>query len=348
MGNSEKRVRFNLPQEHDDWGYKNENVIRKYTQPNNTVIYHYMDPETKKSEPFTGVFYDSYEEGGKLQIEIQMKDGLKNGFYKLYHLDGYILRESYCLNGEDHGEYKWFYPNGQIEELRDYKNGKKNGVWKNFRENGEVDSEVYYEDGEFLEKITIKKDEEPKNVKTQKIKTVSQNKFELSTNEEFQNCISKFSIDYINDLEIEKNKKKGCGVEKIDFYGEYKGSRYTIIGGDEVKWFETEYEEDMNTFIEEVGDEEIYDLENSLSFSFFPSDSYGFYGESIQWAKGTSDNIIKEINDEGSDKLLSECIENGDYDSVDTELNGGDNISSINISFNYNESDISIHWLNKD
>lgn len=167
----------------------------------------------------------------------------------------------------------------------------------------------------------------------------------IKTNQEFKNIMSEYSIDQISQLNIEINLKKGCGVEIIDFYGEYKGHRYTINGGDEVKWFETEYEEDMDTFIEEVEDEEIYDLENTLSFNFFPSDSYGFYGKSIKWEDGTPDNIINEINDEGFDNLLSECIDNGDYDSVDTELNG-DSILSINISFNYNGSNTTIEWLN--
>tara|TARA_B100000427_G_C15306927_1_gene506563 strand:+ start:57 stop:572 length:516 start_codon:yes stop_codon:yes gene_type:complete len=170
---------------------------------------------------------------------------------------------------------------------------------------------------------------------------------EIKTNQDFKKVMSEYSIDKITQFNIEINLKKGSGVEIIEFWGEHQGNGYTIDGGDEVKWFETEYEEDIETFIEEVGDEEINNLENSLTFSFFPSDSYGFFGKSIKWDDGTPENLIKEINDEGLDELLNECIENDDYDGMDTELNENC-ISSINISFNYNGSDISIDWINED
>ena len=172
---------------------------------------------------------------------------------------------------------------------------------------------------------------------------------EIKTNKEFLEIIENYSPDQISDFSLDVILKKGCGIEIIKFYGEYKDYGYTLNGGDHVKWFETEYEEDFEEFINEVGENEINDLDSSLSFSFFAQDSFGYYVDSIEWEDNTPSEIKKEIenNDPEYENLLSVSLDNHDYDSVDTELTGSNNIQKLIINFKFNEEMISISWVNE-
>ena len=161
--------------------------------------------------------------------------------------------------------------------------------------------------------------------------------------------IKNYSVDQISDFNLEVNLKKGCGNEIIKFYGNYKSYGYTIHGGDHVKWFETEYEEDFEEFLSEVDTNEINELDSILSFSFYPQDSFGYYVDSIEWEDNTPSEIKKEIesNDPEYENLLSVSLDNHDYDSVDTELTGSNNIQKLIINFKFKAELISINWVNE-
>jgi antitoxin component YwqK of YwqJK toxin-antitoxin module len=281
-----------------------------------------------------------YYENGQMELETNFKDGEHNGQYKEYHENGQLKYERNYKDGEDYGQYKEYHENGQLKYEGDFKDGLQDGVWKLYHENGQLKKENSFKN---KEKISQKSWDEDGNI-------IDINKSVFS-NEEFKKSMSNYSYDDINNPNIGITLKKGCGYEKIEFFGEYKGHKYTIIGGDSGKWFETDYEEDINTFIEEVGENEISVLENYLSFSWFPEDSYGFFGESIIWDKETTSNIKDEIKNEDPeyDNLISESVNNGDYSSEGSEFNkDNNNISEINISFNYKGSNISIEWKNEN
>ena len=288
-------------------------------------------------KPFDGIVFILSESGkGNLHSEWQVQNGLRHGYYKHWVWGGILKLEETYANGIKHGIEKYFYPNGSIFSELNFKNGLKHGINKIYEQDGSIRKEEKFENNLLVE-------ESEKKDKNQEIS--------ISNNLEFQNCISKYSLEDIKDFNLEIILKKGCGYEEIEFSGEHKGFKYTIKGGDSIKWFETEneYEDDIKTFIEDIEKIEIDNLDDELSFSYFQVDSFGFYGESIQWEEKTPKSIINEVEKEDSeyDNLISECVENNDYDNIETHLNDGGNIIyKLIISFNHKDINVKINWVN--
>ena len=109
-----------------------------------------------------------YYSNGELRIEIEMKDGLKNGWTKEYYKNGQLKQEEYydkgilakvrkkysetgvllgewqIDNGKENGLYKGYYPSGKMYREIEYENGKQNGVVKEYYEDGSVKTIQYF------------------------------------------------------------------------------------------------------------------------------------------------------------------------------------------------------------
>ena len=113
------------------------------------------------------------------------------------------------------------------------------------------------------------------------------------------------------------------------------------------------YYEDINTFIREVGDYEIYNLFENLTFDWIDGASWFSKVQKIEWENGTPKKIIEKIDednidfDEFASKLWNECRE-GYYDEGDLSYDEEDLdfITSIEISFKYNGDIVKFDWFN--
>lgn len=79
-----------------------------------------------------------YFMNGKLQIEYEMKNGVRDGLYKEYYENGRPKYEISYKNGEYHGSYLTYYNNGQLSEKYLYENGKLNGKAEDYHLNGDL------------------------------------------------------------------------------------------------------------------------------------------------------------------------------------------------------------------
>lgn len=76
----------------------------------------------EKSEPFTGIHFEHFEDGS-VKMEVSIADGVLDGITKVY------------------------YPDGTMHEKRSYKKGKMHGTWITWNEKGSKISEANYMDG---------------------------------------------------------------------------------------------------------------------------------------------------------------------------------------------------------
>jgi antitoxin component YwqK of YwqJK toxin-antitoxin module len=81
---------------------------------------------------------------GKIKIEGQKKDGLRNGVWYSYFENGNKWSETSYINGQKNGVSIVNYPNGKIHYKGQYKNDKKSGNWYFYKEDGNLDYEENY------------------------------------------------------------------------------------------------------------------------------------------------------------------------------------------------------------
>lgn len=172
-------------------------------------------------------------------------------------------------------------------------------------------------------------------------------KIEISTNKEFKELMSKYSLDNIEEFQVDINLVKGFAAREMEWDGKYEGHKYTIFGNDLCKSYHTDYYVTINTFIKEVADHEIDNLFQNLSFDWIDSDTWGYEKERIEWEKGTPPEIIDKVDDELLEDLFNECLNSDNNDEFgDLNYTGSDHILSIDFSFKHERSEIKAKWLN--
>ena len=112
-------------------------------------------------------------------------------------------------------------------------------------------------------------------------------KIEISTNKEFKQLMLKYSTVNIEEFNVNINLLRGFAARDIELIGKHEGYEYIIFGFDNYKTYNTDYYEDINTFIREVGDYEIYNLFENLTFDWIDGASWFSKVQRIEWEKGT-------------------------------------------------------------
>ncbi len=81
---------------------------------------------------------------GKIKIEGQKKDSLRDGVWYSYFENGNKWSETTYKKGLKEGPTLVNYPNGKLFYKGQYKNDKKTGHWIFYKEDGSVDYEENY------------------------------------------------------------------------------------------------------------------------------------------------------------------------------------------------------------
>jgi hypothetical protein len=151
-------------------GCSENRVLIDETTQKGEIFYH-------DSKPFDGVIYDVHN-NGKIKLESEISEGLKNGLEKIWYEDGILREESIYIdgrkdgmskvifkrriviegsykNGVEDGEFFYYllkdYPSKKIlVGYRKWKDGVQDGVEIFFEDNGNLRQRLYWENGEVL------------------------------------------------------------------------------------------------------------------------------------------------------------------------------------------------------
>jgi antitoxin component YwqK of YwqJK toxin-antitoxin module len=80
---------------------------------------------------------------GRLNLEINFKDGEENGLMKMWFENGQLKQELNIKNGKKDGLYKLWHENGHLIEEGNFKDGEKNGLFKTWFEDGKLNTVFY-------------------------------------------------------------------------------------------------------------------------------------------------------------------------------------------------------------
>lgn len=83
----------------------------------------------------TGKIIANYPDG-KVAIEEDYKDYLRDGVRKVYYPNGKVCEEFYYKNGDNEGGYTYYYENGKVREKGTYVNDSREGKREYFYETG--------------------------------------------------------------------------------------------------------------------------------------------------------------------------------------------------------------------
>ena len=97
---------------------------------------------------FTGSAFDIYS-NGKLEKEINFKEGKPNGLVKHWDENGQLDLEQNVIDGKADGLCKSWYENGQLEYQKNYKDGKQEGLYQSWHKNGQLKCKWNYKQGAF-------------------------------------------------------------------------------------------------------------------------------------------------------------------------------------------------------
>lgn len=89
----------------------------------------------------------AYYENGKVQGEVEMFNGKKNGKQITYYETGKIESESFWKDDLAEGVSKKFYPSGSIKSISSWKEGIQDGSYKLYHDNGDLNEEGQYLNG---------------------------------------------------------------------------------------------------------------------------------------------------------------------------------------------------------
>lgn len=92
----------------------------------------------------TTYFYDN---PNTLEMEVEMKNGKRNGEFRRYFENGNLDTHCVYVNDSIEGVQTIFSPDGKKVQESTYKNGRLDGMYKAYHLNGEVSIEGVYKDG---------------------------------------------------------------------------------------------------------------------------------------------------------------------------------------------------------
>ncbi|MGL5797556.1 MAG: hypothetical protein ACRCYT_05040, partial [Cetobacterium sp.] len=225
---------------------KKEVINIEQLQVRNEIYY-----KINEQKGFTGSSISKYS-NGQIEVEINLKDGKKDGLQRHYFSNGQIRVEENSKDGRPHGLQKSYFSNGQIEEEVNYKNGKKDGINKVYSESGQLQTEVNYKDGNkeelaryyYENKLLKEKKKYSKDGILQKYEYYSENgkciykvnyKEEIMENEKVysENGKLKTEVNYKNG--IIENEKAYYENEKLKYEVNYKDGKLVLNNQNEKK-----------------------------------------------------------------------------------------------------------------
>jgi antitoxin component YwqK of YwqJK toxin-antitoxin module len=96
--------------------------------------------------PITGVVTSQYP-GGQRHVEIELREGKKEGLETHWYPDGQLEAEQNFRNGRKDGRERQWYKNGQIKVDAFFVGGKEEGPLTMWFADGQAEMELNYEDG---------------------------------------------------------------------------------------------------------------------------------------------------------------------------------------------------------
>jgi len=101
----------------------------------------------ENNETYTGIYYEYYD-NGNIRVEMNLKNGIKDGYTNIYFLSGIKKEQRSYKEGEMHGTWiTWNELEDKLAEAN-YNFGKKHGKWYIWDENGILRYEMEYKKGE--------------------------------------------------------------------------------------------------------------------------------------------------------------------------------------------------------
>jgi antitoxin component YwqK of YwqJK toxin-antitoxin module len=97
-------------------------------------------------EPLTGKTFN-YHKNGQKKLEVNFKNGKRDGLGTLWLDNGQKSSEDNCKDGKLDGLVTNWFDNGQKSSEATYKDGKEYGLVTTWFENGQKSSEAIYKDG---------------------------------------------------------------------------------------------------------------------------------------------------------------------------------------------------------
>jgi len=81
---------------------------------------------------------------GKPYINVDYKNGVKQGKYEEFDFYGTKIIDGHYLNGKPHGDWKWYYPNGALRITGSVINDKYHGEWTKYYKDGQLQDKYSY------------------------------------------------------------------------------------------------------------------------------------------------------------------------------------------------------------
>ena len=92
----------------------------------------------------------AWYDNGKLYLEFNMENGIKNGTCKKWHTNGQLMLTYNYIRGKLHGNQKKWYADGNIKGEWNYDNDVLHGISSEWNENGEIKTIKEYNFGELV------------------------------------------------------------------------------------------------------------------------------------------------------------------------------------------------------
>lgn len=97
------------------------------------------EPQDGKAKVFLGL-----PDASKGIMEVEFKNGKREGLFKRYYLSGALLAEANYKNDKLEGLTKIYYESGKLKEEGNYKDNKLVGLWKYYDESGALKAETMF------------------------------------------------------------------------------------------------------------------------------------------------------------------------------------------------------------
>lgn len=276
-----------------------------------------------------------YTPNGRLKMEIEMKDGLKNGKQKVYYRNGALESEMYFKEGALDGPYTTYHKNGKIKSSETYKNDMQDGYYQQYYTSGDIEVEgwfkgdardqlwhYYYPNGALMTTESYYAKELHGEVLLYDFKG------RRSQVKKFENGVWSSSVLYdttgMSYMEFVDLDQSSSVVEK--FASEEKRAAFqTICGSIEgtiTRFYKNGNARTSSTYVNNnlLGNYRAYSADGTLNFqtNFVPA---GRHGLSISYHDNGKEEIVVQYNNGNKNETTKVYYENGQLESVCTYVN---------------------------
>lgn len=88
-----------------------------------------------------------FYEDGNVKMEIDFKEGRKDGLWRHYSPDVLLTETVEYQKGKAHGKHSLYFESGKVRLQRNFKEGVLNGHWIEYFEDGQVNNKCAYKNG---------------------------------------------------------------------------------------------------------------------------------------------------------------------------------------------------------